>query len=102
MAGRARHHLDGNRSLLEKLLAEQIPEIGYTPPEGTYLAWLDGRRLGLGDHPAEFLLEHAGVALTDGPLSGEAGAGFMRYNFATPRPIIERTVEQMAAALRQR
>ena len=23
---------------------EQVPEIGYTPPEGTYLAWLDCRR----------------------------------------------------------
>ncbi len=97
-----RSHLKGNRSLLARLLEEQIPEIGYTPPEGTYLAWLDGRALGLGDHPAEFFLEQAAVAMTDGPLSGDAGAGFMRYNFATPRPILERTVEQMAAALRSR
>jgi cystathionine beta-lyase len=97
-----RDHLDGNRSLLARLLAEHIPEMGYPPPEGTYLAWLDGRALGLGDHPAEFFLEQAAVALTDGPESGQVGAGFMRYNFATPRPIIERTVEQMAAALRRR
>ena len=97
-----RSHLDGSRALLAQLLSDQIPEVGYAPPEGTYLAWLDGRELGLGDHPARFFLEHAGVALTDGPESGEAGAGFMRYNFATPRPIIERTVEQMATALRRR
>ena len=97
-----RAHLDGSRTLLAELLAEQIPEIGYTPPEGTYLAWLDGRALELGDHPAEFFLENAGVALTDGTESGEVGAGFMRYNFATPRPIVERTVEQMATALRSR
>lgn len=97
-----RSQLDGNRSLLARLLEEQAPEIGYTPPEGTYLAWLDGRALGLGDHPAQFFLEQAGVAMTDGPLSGDVGAGFMRYNFATPRPIVERTVEQMATALRRR
>jgi cysteine-S-conjugate beta-lyase len=97
-----RSHLDANRSLLARLLEEQIPEIGYTPPEGTYLAWLDGRSLGLGDHPAQFFLEKAGVAMTDGPLSGDVGAGFMRHNFATPRPILERTVEQMATALRRR
>ena len=102
MARGGARYLDGSRALLAELLSEQIPEIGYTPPEGTYLAWLDGRGLGLGDHPAGFFLEHAGVALTDGPESGEAGAGFMRYNFATPRPIIERTVEQMATALRRR
>jgi cystathionine beta-lyase len=95
-------HLDGNRRLLQDLLAEQIPEIRYTPPEGTYLAWLDARELGLGDHPAEFFLDAADVALTDGPACGRAGAGFVRYNFATPRPILEQTVAQMAAALRRR
>lgn len=92
-------YLDANRRLLGDLLAEQLPEIGYTEPEGTYLAWLDCRGLGLGDHPAEFFLEHAGVALTDGTECGEAGAGFARYNFATPRPILEETVARMARAV---
>ncbi len=95
-------HLDGNRRLLQELLADQIPEIRYTPPEGTYLAWLDARELGLGDHPAEFFLDEAGVVLTDGPACGRAGAGFVRYNFATPRPVLEQTVAQLAEALRRR
>ena len=95
-------YLDGNRRLLGDLLADLIPEIGYTPPEGTYLAWLDCRALGLGDHPAEFFLEQAAVALTDGPACGAAGAGFARLNFATPRPVLEQTVHQMATALRGR
>ena len=30
--------------LLAELLAEHLPEVGYRPPEGTYLAWLDCRR----------------------------------------------------------
>ena len=38
-------YLDGNRALLARLLAEHLPEIGYRPPEGTYLAWLDCRAL---------------------------------------------------------
>ncbi len=92
-------YLDGNRRLLKDLLAEHLPEIGYTEPEGTYLAWLDCRELGLGDGPAAFFLEHAGVALTDGPECGVAGAGFARYNFATPRPILEETVARMARAV---
>jgi cystathionine beta-lyase len=95
-------YLDGSRRLLGELLADRIPEIGYVQPEGTYLAWLDCRALGLGDHPAEFFLERAGVALTDGPLCGEASAGFVRYAFATPRGIMEQTVERMAGALRNR
>jgi cystathionine beta-lyase len=95
-------YLDGSRRLLGELLADQLPEVGYSAPEGTYLAWLDCRALELGDHPAEFFLERAGVALTDGPLCGQVGAGFARYTFATPRPVMEQTVAQLAAALRRR
>jgi cystathionine beta-lyase len=94
--------LDGNRTLLGELLAEHLPGARYRAPEGTYLAWLDLRDTGLGDHPGEFFLEHAGVALTDGPLCGEVGAGFARYNIATPRPVMEETVERMADALNRR
>jgi cysteine-S-conjugate beta-lyase len=36
-------YLDGSRSFLAGLLAEHLPEAGYQPPEGTYLAWLDCR-----------------------------------------------------------
>jgi cystathionine beta-lyase len=95
-------YLDGNRTLLADLLAAHLPQVRYTPPEGTYLAWLDCRELGLGDHPARFFLEHADVAMTDGPLCGEAGKGFVRFNFATPRPILEQAVRQMAQALATR
>ncbi|WP_147918873.1 MalY/PatB family protein [Ruania zhangjianzhongii] len=95
-------YLDGNRHLLRDLLAEHLPEVGYTPPEGTYLAWLDLRELGLGDRPAQFLREKAGVALTDGTACGGVGAGFVRLNFATPRPILAQIVEQMAEAVRSR
>ena len=91
-------YLDGNRLRLAELLAEHLPEVRYTPPEGTYLAWLDCRPLGLGDHPAQFFLEKAGVAMTDGPQCGEVGRGFVRYNFATPRPIMEQAIKQMAQA----
>ena len=95
-------YLDGNRQLLGDLLAEQLPGVGYTPPEGTYLAWLDLRELGLGDQPAQFLREKAGVAVTDGTACGQVGAGFVRLNFATPRPILMRMVEQLTEAVRSR
>jgi cystathionine beta-lyase len=95
-------YLDGNRVLLGDLLAEQLPKVTYVQPEGTYLAWLDCRELDLDDRPAEFFLEHAGVAMTDGAMCGEVGKGFARYNFATPRPIMRRSIEQIARALAER
>lgn len=95
-------YLDGNRSLLADLLAEHLPEVAFTPPEGTYLAWLDCRRLGLPTSAGAFFLERAGVALVDGPECGAPGAGHVRLNFATPRPVLTTMVERLAAAVRAR
>lgn len=95
-------YLDGNRQLLADLVAEHLPGVGYTPPEGTYLAWLDCRALGLGDRPARFFLEQAGVAVNDGSTSGDAGQGHVRFNLAMPRPILQSAIERMGRALSHR
>ena len=92
-------YLDGNRRLLGELLAERLPQVRYRAPEGTYLAWLDCRDLGL-DRPAgEFFLERAGVALVDGPECGAPGQGHVRLNFATGRALLTTMVDRMAAAV---
>jgi cystathionine beta-lyase len=92
-------YLDGSRRLLASLLARHLPGVGYTPPEGTYLAWLDCRALGLDESAADFFLAKAGVLATDGALCGEAGRGFLRLNFAAPRPIVTEMIARMGAAL---
>lgn len=95
-------YLDGSRALLAGLLAEHLPGVGYRPPEGTYLAWLDCRALSAGLRldvaPAEFFLARARVMLTDGAACGAAGRGHVRLNFATPRPILAEIVRRMAGA----
>ena len=109
-------YLDGSRSFLAGLLKEHLPEVGYQPPEGTYLAWLDcralfadpgarltGRRALPADvSPAEFFLAKARVMLTDGAACGEAGRGHVRLNFATPRPILAEIVRRLANAVSAR
>lgn len=92
-------YLDGNRDLLGALLAAHLPEVRYRRPAATYLGWLDCRGLDLPAQPAEFFLEHARVALSSGLPFGMGGDGHARFNFATSRPIIERAVESMAAAV---
>ncbi|WP_216870831.1 MalY/PatB family protein [Modestobacter excelsi] len=92
-------YLDSNRRLLAELLAEQLPQVRYTPPEGTYLAWLDGRELGVEGSLGEFFLREAGVALVDGPECGAPGAGHVRLNLATPRPVLRTIVARMAAVV---
>ena len=55
------NQLESNRALLVKRLAERLPEVAWTPPQASYLAWLDCRQLGLGDDPAEQLNSRAQV-----------------------------------------
>lgn len=95
-------YLDGNRQFLGELLADRLPQVRYSPPEGTYLAWLDCRQLGLEESVGAFFLERGGVALVDGPECGAPGIGHVRLNFATPRPVLTTIVDRMVAALAAR
>lgn len=90
--------LDENRRLLAGLLAEHLPAVRYSPGQGTYLAWLDCRGLGLGDDPAEVFLERGKVALNSGLPFGTGGAGFVRLNLATSPEVITEAVHRMAKA----
>jgi cystathionine beta-lyase len=92
-------YLDRNRRLLADLLADRLPPVRYTPPEGTYLAWLDCRALDLPTSAGAFFLERAGVAFVDGPECGAPGAGHVRLNLATPAPVLTAIVDRMADAV---
>lgn len=91
-------YLDANRRALVELVATHLPGVAYTMPEGTYLAWLDFRGAGL-DDPAGFFRRHAEVAATSGALCGDAGRGFLRFNIATSRPILEEAIARMGRSL---
>jgi cystathionine beta-lyase len=92
-------YLDGNRQLLAELLSAQLPAVEYTPPDATYLAWLDCRALELDVEPAQFFLDEAKVATNAGPAFGGDGAGHIRFKFATSKAILCQAVEAMAAAV---
>lgn len=91
--------LDENRRLLGDLLAEHLPAVGYRQPQGTYLAWLDCRPLGLPDDPAQVFLERGRVALSSGPAFGTGGPGHARFNIATTPEVMAEAVRRMAAAV---
>jgi cystathionine beta-lyase len=92
--------LAANREALGAALASELPKIEWMPPEGTYLAWLDCRPLGLGDDPAARFLERGRVALSAGLDYGSAGSGFARLNFATSPELLAEGVRRVALATR--
>ena len=91
--------LDRNRALLARLLAGQLPQIRYRPPEASFLAWLDCRELGDGDDPASGFLERGRVALASGTDFGAQGRGFARLNMGTTEPLLAEAVRRMTAAM---
>jgi cystathionine beta-lyase len=91
--------LDENRALLRRLLAEQLPRVGYAPPQASFLAWLDCRELGLGPDPAGAFLASGRVAVSPGPDFGSQGHGFARLNIGTSPALMEEAVRRMAAAV---
>jgi len=92
-------HLDAQRGRLVDLLAAELPQVGYTPPQAGYLAWLDCRAFDLGDDPSEVFVERGRVALSPGPTFGEQGKGFARLNFGTSGELLAEAVRSMRSAL---
>ena len=93
-------YLRANRDYVAEFVRSELPGVVHFAPEATYLAWLDCRALALAPSPHEFFLNHAKVALSEGPNFGEPGVGFVRLNFATSRAILERALGQMAKSVR--
>lgn len=80
------------------LVAEGLPDgVRHHSPEATYLAWLDCRELALDMDPAAFFLERADVLLSSGPDFGSTG--FVRLNFATSGPLVEKMLDRMRVAV---
>jgi cysteine-S-conjugate beta-lyase len=91
--------IDHNRRLLADLLADKLPEVGYTPPRAGYLTWLDLRAFDLGDDPSEALLERGRVALNPGPTFGPQGKGHARLNIGTSPALVEEAVRRIGKAV---
>jgi cysteine-S-conjugate beta-lyase len=90
-----REHLTAQRDHLGARLAAELPAVGYSVPEATYLAWLDFRAMGWGDDPAKRLLDSGRIALSSGLDFGPRGAGFARLNFATTRTILDEIIDRI-------
>ena len=93
-------YLEGNVDLTERFLTERLPMLHFVRPEGTYLALIDCRALGM-DQPAldNFFMRSAKVYFDSGPMFGPEAAGFERINLGCPRATLLEALERMARAI---
>lgn len=96
-------YLAGNLALVRDFCKNRVPQIQLVEPEGTYLAWLDCRELGMTDDELmAFFSDEAKVWLDPGTHSGEQGSGFMRFNLGSSRSVIAQALDQIEAAWKKR
>jgi cystathionine beta-lyase len=94
-------YLEANIGLIEEFLGKRVPGIRLIRPEGTYLALLDCRGLGL--EPAalnDFFLKKARVYFSDGTTFGRELAGFVRINFGCPRALLLEALMRIEQAVK--
>ena len=92
-----------NRDLVERFLAEKVPQIRPVPLEATYLQWLDCRGLGMEREELDRFMREKALWFTDpGGMFGHGGDLFQRINLACPTRGLEAALERLAAAVQTR
>ncbi|UCC50507.1 MAG: pyridoxal phosphate-dependent aminotransferase [Anaerolineaceae bacterium] len=94
-------YLQGNVCLIREYLQAKAINVSLIDPEGTFLAWLDFRDLGLDAKGLErFLAYEAKIALSPGYWFGREGAGFARMTIGCPRATINRALDNIDVAVK--
>ena len=92
-------YLDGNFAFLGEFLERNLPEARYTPPEGTYLAWIDLRAFGREQDLLEGFVSRGRVLVEGGSMFGPGGEGFIRLNAACSRSLLKEALERISGVL---
>jgi cystathionine beta-lyase len=114
-------YLDDNHTYVEDFIKENMPQVGYTKAQGTFLSWLhfDGIMDAVGvveksaasqmtDNPMTetkvfeaWLVENSGVQLNNGASYGKGGERCMRMNIGCSREVLSMALNNIADALQK-
>jgi len=94
-------YIQRNIDLIREHLQLNSSRVTLIEPEGTFLAWLDFRDLGLDAKALERLLaQEAKIALAPGYWFGREGAGFARMTIGCPRKTVQDALNNLTAAVK--
>lgn len=87
--------IQDNYDYLRSELNKNIPDIIVTPLEGTYLAFLDLRKIISVNEVKNFIQDKARLAIDFGEWFGGSFKGFIRLNLATDPQIVKKAVSNI-------
>lgn len=83
-------YIHANYLFFKDYCEKHFPQFPVAPLEGTYLAWMDCRSLGIpSEQIEEDIMKKEKLWLNAGSMYGKEGEGFMRWNLACPRQFVE-------------
>jgi cysteine-S-conjugate beta-lyase len=92
-------YLAANRDLFDRRIEAATPGARSMRLDATYLAWVDFSDTGLkSEDVADRVAKRARIYASPGPQFGPGGEGWLRFNFATPRPLLEQAVGRLEDA----
>lgn len=91
-------YLRSNYEHLVSELAQRVPLIRVWPQEGTFLAWVDFRGLGLKGDVHRSLLDKAQLWMDAGTRFGTGGDGFARLNLGCTRATLDEAINRLEKA----
>lgn len=96
-------YVKANQEFAVRYLDEHLPELTPVPSEGTYLLWVDCRKLSLSSAELKRLMyKEAKIAFTEGSLYGKNGEGFLRINLACPQDLLKEALDRFTPAVKAR
>lgn len=97
-----RAYISDNLIFFRDYLKENIGELSLIEPEGTYLVWVDFRKLGLSEKQREDLIVNkAKLWIDSGAMFGVDGEGFERFNIACPRSYLKQALDSLKKAVEE-
>ncbi len=89
-------YIKSNIDFVKNYVKEHLPGVNVIDGEGTYLLWLDFRKVGISAKELDRrVIYDAKLWLDSGKIFGKTGEGFQRINVATSRAVIKECLERI-------
>lgn len=96
-------YVSANMDYMVDYIQKNLPELKIRKSEGTYMVWVDFRGTGMTTEEIEHFIAHkAHIGVDMGTWFGPGGEGWLRFNLACPRMLVEKAMQMLTKALKER